>query len=100
MNSTGRHFFQRAANAYFVFAVVATVCSIMYFTWLAGVSPKHPIADTGHIYQLNNHGSYSYATKWQAALATGQFWIVASAMLIKALGDRLTRGPHRDPNSN
>ncbi len=79
------------ASMYFHGAMGLCLASILYFVWMSGASPPHPVPETGQVVQLNDHGSYSYARWWEAGLAQSQGWIVFSAFLATAIGDRFSR---------
>ena len=55
---------------------VGFFASLNYFTYLSRHSPKSPVAGTGQIIELNNHGSLFYVRFWEAILAQSGLGLV------------------------
>ena len=74
-----------------VWSILIQVCilgffaSLLYFSYLSGVSPTSPVISTGQTVELNNHGSLFYVRFWDAIFAQSGFAFVGTVLVGAAL---------------
>jgi len=83
-------------------SVLAVAGGVMFFAGLGmffsafSSNPQHPESASGHVYQLNNHGSYVYVTKADYIRIFGTMvggWSVSAASITVGYLIAQRRGP-------